>query len=95
MENKLGGLKLEKVIYIKVVDEVMVEKMAKNTAQGKKTISLRKDNNFNTRVISITKHHRRDRKDKIRIENMILEMEKLSKKKSRNINQIGGALRAE
>lgn len=36
MKNELGGLKLEKVIYIKVVDEVMVEKMAKNTAQGKK-----------------------------------------------------------
>ena len=37
----------KRVIYIKVIDEVMVEKMAKNKAQGKKDIfNKRKDNNF-------------------------------------------------
>lgn len=42
MKNELGGLKLEKVIYIKVVDEVMVEKMAKNTTQVKKSDIFKK-----------------------------------------------------
>lgn len=52
----------KRVIYIKVIDEVMVEKMAKNKAQGKKDIfNKRKDNNFKNRVTSMIKHHRKDR----------------------------------
>lgn len=43
----------------------MVEKIAKNKAQGKKDIfNKRNDNNFKNRVISMIKHHRKDRKDR-------------------------------
>lgn len=43
MENWLGGLRLEKIIYVQDVDEVLGEKMSEDRAQGKnrnKEVSL-------------------------------------------------------